>query len=139
MELTGNSPNSIPSFQTYRKYHFYLSLILFSSFLIVTSSQKLAKTTGPPAFFLQDSDGLCLAGGEFKRCAIDTLWYVTGKPGHHQVHHRQVEETDDELCLDRKNCNANAKESDVRLSACSHCGAKNWNILGPKNFHFIMF
>ena len=119
-------------------YGKYVSLVLFSSFLIVTSSQKLAKTTGPPAFFLQDNDGLCLAGGEFKRCAIDTLWYVTGKPGHHQVHHRQVEETDDELCLDRKNCNANAKDSDVRLSACSHCGAKNWNILGDSENGYVL-
>jgi hypothetical protein len=66
---------------------------------------RLAKATGPPAFFLQDpSDGSCLAGGEFKRCAIDTLWYVTGKPGHYQIHHRQVEETDDELCLDKYVC-----------------------------------
>lgn len=42
-----------------------------------------------------------VVGGEFKRCAIDTLWYVTGKPGHYQIHHRVVEETDEELCLDR--------------------------------------
>lgn len=66
------------------------------------AGSRLAKATGPPAFFLQDpSDGSCLAGAEFKRCAIDTLWYVTGKPGHYQIHHRQVEETDDELCLDK--------------------------------------
>jgi len=67
-----------------------------------SASSRVAKSTGPPAFFLQDpSDGTCLAGGEFKRCAIDTLWFVTGKPGHYQIHHRPVEETDDELCLDR--------------------------------------
>ena len=51
----------------------------------------MSKSTGPPAFFLQDpNDGLCLAGGIYKRCAIDTLWYVTGKPGSYQVHHRPV-------------------------------------------------
>ena len=34
---------------------------------------RVAKSTGPPAFFLQDpTDGLCLSGTEFKRCAIDT-------------------------------------------------------------------
>ena len=36
----------------------------------------------PPAFFLIDStDQLCLAGEEFKRCSIDTLFYVVGSPG----------------------------------------------------------
>jgi hypothetical protein len=36
----------------------------------------------PPPFFLQDpTDSLCLAGEEFKRCSIDTLFYVVGSPG----------------------------------------------------------
>ena len=36
----------------------------------------------PPPFFLQDpSDNLCLAGETFKRCSIETLWYVVGSPG----------------------------------------------------------
>lgn len=65
-------------------------------------ASRVAKSAGKPSFFLQDpSDGSCLAGGEFKRCAIDTLWYVQGKPGHYQIHHRPVEETDEELCLDK--------------------------------------
>jgi hypothetical protein len=35
-----------------------------------------------PPFFLQDpTDSLCLAGEEFKRCSIDTLFYVVGSPG----------------------------------------------------------
>jgi hypothetical protein len=68
--------------------------------VVRVASSRVAKSSGPPAFFLQDpSDGSCLAGGEFKRCAIDTLWYVTGKPGQYQIHHRPVEDTDDELCL----------------------------------------
>jgi hypothetical protein len=65
-------------------------------------ASRVAKSTGKPSFFLQDpTDGSCLAGGEFKRCAIDTLWFVQGKPGHYQIHHRPVEETDEELCLDK--------------------------------------
>ena len=41
---------------------------------------RVAKSTGPPAFFLQDpTDGLCLSGvhtgTEFKRCAIDGALY----------------------------------------------------------------
>jgi hypothetical protein len=36
----------------------------------------------PPAFFVQDpTDSLCLAGEEFKRCSIETLFYVLGEPG----------------------------------------------------------
>jgi hypothetical protein len=39
-------------------------------------ASRVAKASGTkPSFFLQDpTDGSCLAGGEFKRCAIDTLW-----------------------------------------------------------------
>jgi hypothetical protein len=37
---------------------------------------------GPPPFFLVDTvDQLCLSGEEFKRCSIDTLFYVVGPPG----------------------------------------------------------
>lgn len=37
-------------------------------------------------FFIQDpSDGLCLSGGAFKRCAVDTLWKVEGEAGRHSV------------------------------------------------------
>ena len=42
----------------------------------------VTKAQGPPPFFLQDpSDSLCLAGSEFKRCSIDTLFFVVGQPG----------------------------------------------------------
>lgn len=62
----------------------------------------VTKAAGPPAFFLQSGDdGLCLAGSEFKRCAIDTLWFVTGKPGKYSLHRRPVEGGDDDQCLDR--------------------------------------
>jgi len=37
-------------------------------------------------FFIQDpTDGLCLSGGTFKRCAVDTLWKVEGEPGRQSV------------------------------------------------------
>lgn len=66
------------------------ALALF--FLLTTSTATAAKqektktgvtkAQGPPPFFLQDpSDSLCLAGDEFKRCSIDTLFYVVGQPG----------------------------------------------------------
>ena len=39
------------------------------------STSQLSKSTGPPAFCLQDpNDGSCLAGAVYKRCGIDTLW-----------------------------------------------------------------
>jgi hypothetical protein len=56
-------------------------LLLFLSFwLHVTVGQwALSKSDGPPSFLLQDpSDGLCLAGEKYKRCGLDTLWYVAG-------------------------------------------------------------
>ena len=36
---------------------------------------------GPPFFLIDTKDQLCLAGEEFKRCSIDTLWYVKGTAG----------------------------------------------------------
>jgi hypothetical protein len=36
---------------------------------------------GPPFFLIDTTDQLCLAGEEFKRCSINTLWYVQGSAG----------------------------------------------------------
>jgi len=111
---------------------FMSSIVLMNIFHIVRTQSAVSKSTGPPPFFLQDpSDGLCLAGGKYKRCAIDTLWYVTGKPGTYQIHHRVVDENDEESCLDRAQCHLD--ESDIKLANCNHCGAKKWNILGDSN------
>ena len=102
------------------------------------SQKALSKSTGPPAFFLQDpTDGLCLAGDKYKRCAIDTLWYVSGKPGSYQIHHRLVDEDDLDLCLGKSQCHLDA--SDVQLGSCSHCGAKKWNILGDAETGLCVF
>lgn len=106
-----------------------LILVAFSCVQINAVQKAVSKGSGPPAFFLQDpSDGLCLAGKEYKRCAIDSLWYVTGKPGSYQIHHRVVDDNDDESCLDRAQCHL--EESEVKLANCNHCGAKKWNIRG---------
>lgn len=44
-------------------------------------------------FFIQDPmDGLCLSGGTFKRCAVDTLWRVEGEVGQLSVRHLAVRE-----------------------------------------------
>lgn len=84
---------------------------------------------GPPAFFLQDPiDGLCLAGETYKRCALDTLWYVVGKPGSYQVHHRPIDNDEDSTCLSKSQCHLD--ESEAQLTNCNHCGAKKWNIIG---------
>lgn len=110
-----------------------LFLILFSLLNHGVISQKaLSKSSGPPAFFLQDpSDGLCLAGEIYKRCAIDTLWYVTGKPGSYQIHHRMVDEDDTDSCLGKAQCHLDS--SDLQVGSCNHCGAKKWNILGDSD------
>ena len=115
------------------------ALVLFCfSFSVALAQKAVSKSAGPPAFFLQDpTDGLCLAGKVYKRCSIDTLWYVTGKPGSYQIHHRLVDENDDESCLDRAQCHL--EESDVKLSNCNHCGAKRWNIRGEAQTGSILF
>jgi hypothetical protein len=48
----------------------------------VRAADPTSAKAAPPAFFVQDpTDSLCLAGEEFKRCSIDTLFYVLGEPG----------------------------------------------------------
>ena len=60
------------------------------------------KAAGPPAFLISDpSDNLCLAGDSFRRCSIETLWFVSGKAGNYQIHKRPVDEADIDLCLDK--------------------------------------
>lgn len=39
--------------------------------------------------------GQCLEGGTFKRCGVDTLWYVTGTNTQYQLHHRPLEDGED--------------------------------------------
>jgi hypothetical protein len=61
-------------------------LALGGSLLLVRGADEKEATGSskgaPPPFFLQDpTDSLCLAGEEFKRCSIDTLFYVVGSPG----------------------------------------------------------
>lgn len=107
-----------------------LYICVFASLLVFIKGQKaITKSSGPPAFFLQDpNDSLCLAGEKYTRCGIDTLWYVTGKPGQYQIHHRLVDESDSPACLSKAECHLEKTEG--KLTNCNHCGAKKWNILG---------
>lgn len=90
-----------------------------------------------PSLISQDpADGLCLAGGSFRRCAIDTLWHATGEPGSYQLHKRAVEEGEKELCLDRNNCKAVPSTLDLR--DCRRGCAKNWNILGDAETGYVI-
>jgi hypothetical protein len=52
--------------------------------LLAATTASAAESTkkAPPPFFLQDpKDSQCLGGEDFRRCSIDTLWYVVGAPG----------------------------------------------------------
>lgn len=58
-----------------------MRFLLLSCWLATALAAEETKSS-PPPFFLQDpTDSLCLAGEEFKRCSIDTLFYVVGSPG----------------------------------------------------------
>ncbi|CAM9164496.1 unnamed protein product, partial [Ectocarpus fasciculatus] len=108
-------------------------LLTFLSLAAAASSagRAVAKASGPPSFFIRDmTDGLCLGGEIFKRCGIDTLWFVEGKAGAYQLHRRLVDEVDLELCLGKTHCHL--EDSPTRLSNCNHCGTQKWNILGDE-------
>ena len=116
-----------------------------------TETKPSGDSASPPVFFLQDpTDGLCLAGEDFKRCSIDTLFYVVGTPGKYQVHKRPstlgtgasdlVEEEGDGICLTKKSCSEkdNEKPQELKLGKCTHCGAKAWNILGESSTGYVL-
>ncbi len=78
-----------------------LATLAFSTFVEIAAN-AVSKASGPPAFLISDPvDNLCLAGEAFRRCSIETLWFVSGKAGNYQIHKRPVDETDIDLCLDK--------------------------------------
>ena len=115
-----------------------------------TTTGGVTKAQGPPPFFLQDtSDSLCLSGEDFRRCSIDTLFFVVGSPGSYQIHKRPQNDIDvdpDGTCLSKKSCDKlddnDTKKSnykvDVKLAKCTHCGAKSWNIHGDSSTGYVL-
>lgn len=64
---------------------------------------------------------------------------MTGK---YQIHKRSIE-GDDDLedgeCLAKKDCKADVQKVDqTRLTKCSHCGSKHWNILGDGETGYVL-
>lgn len=126
------------------------ALLLAASTATVQSQSSVTKAQGPPPFFLQDpTDSLCLGGEEFKRCSIDTLFFVVGTPGKYQIHKRPLEETstsksisssDDGICITKPSCSEKdaLKMQEVKLAKCTHCGAKSWNILGDAQTGYVL-
>ena len=124
-----------------------LSQALTYSVVAAKKESSVTKAQGPPPFFLQDpTDSLCLGGDEFKRCSIDTLFFVVGSPGKYQIHKRPSEEdadtskTEDGICITKPSCSEKdaKKTQDVKLAKCTHCGAKNWNILGDSKTGYVL-
>ena len=124
----------------------------------------VAKAQGPPPFFLQDSsNSLCFAGEDFRRCSVDTLFFVVGLPGSYRIHKRPQDDVDvnpDGTCVSKKSCDkidpatvargdasgdasaaaaaAAAATTDVKLAKCTHCGAKAWNIHGDSTTGYVL-
>lgn len=62
--------------------------LILASLLLFLAWASEEESKSPPAFFLIDgSDQLCLAGEAFKRCSIDSLFYVVGSPGESLAFH----------------------------------------------------
>jgi ankyrin repeat protein len=116
---------------------FFSVLILLELVTFANSQRSVSKSYGPPAFFLQDpNDGLCLAGGLYKRCSLSSLWYIQGKPGFYQIHHRLTDDEEDDICLSKMECHLD--ESSIDITDCGHCGTKKWNILGDSTTGFVL-
>mmetsp|Transcript_12255 Transcript_12255/g.17096 ORF Transcript_12255/g.17096 Transcript_12255/m.17096 type:complete len:903 (+) Transcript_12255:62-2770(+) len=120
-----------------------LSAVLLSGIQLIAAAENTSEKD-PPNFFLQDpTDGQCLHGEKFQRCSIDTLFYVVGSPGAYEIHKRVPvgeEEDEDGICISKKSCAEKDQEkvNDVKLTKCTHCGAKNWNILGDNDSGYVL-
>jgi hypothetical protein len=66
------------------KMKFFTALLLLcatATLAVADDDASSKKANGPPFFLIDTSDQLCLGGEEFKRCSIDTLFFVVGSPG----------------------------------------------------------
>ncbi len=70
------------SFKHDRKMKFLVTfMILCTAWGAEDDSSSKGGKTAPPFFLIDTTDQLCLAGEQFKRCSIDTLFFVVGTPG----------------------------------------------------------
>ncbi|VEU37348.1 unnamed protein product [Pseudo-nitzschia multistriata] len=123
----------------------FIALLLFCATVTSASSDDDSKdSNGPPFFLIDSTDQLCLAGEEFKRCSIDTLFFVVGSPGNYQIRKRladgEEDEEEDGTCLALKSCKEvdAGKKMEAKLAKCSHCGAKRWNIVGDSSTGYVL-
>lgn len=110
-------------------------MLLIVVLLLVLQTSRTEKTSSknsdPPVFILQDvSDGKCLSGSSFKRCALDTLWFVSGKPGSYQINRKHISDSHDHesYCLSKEVCDQD--NSTLGVFPCDHCSKHKWNVLG---------
>jgi len=122
-----------------------ITTAVFLSSLCLVGAADDGNKAGPPFFLIDTTDQLCLAGEEFKRCSIDTLWFVVAtEDGAYQIHKRPadgvVDEQEDGDCVALKSCKDGdvAKLMEAKIAKCSHCGAKNWNILGDAETGYVL-
>lgn len=63
--------------------------------------------------------------------------------GKYQIHKRPIDavassdEEDDGLCLSKKTCTPGV-DQDSKILSCSHCGSKEWNILGDAETGYVL-
>lgn len=90
-------------------------------------------------FFIRDSEGLCLADGNFKRCTADTLWYQTGTTPSIALHKWRSPADKSatggltkDLCLRREKC---SRDDELKvnetlpliLGECASCGSEKFS------------
>lgn len=118
-------------------------LLLVLALLMVFQTSRTEKTSSknsePPVFILQDvSDSKCLSGATFKRCALDTLWYVSGKPGSYQIKRKHSADSRDHesYCLSKEVCDQD--NSTVGVFPCDYCAKHKWNVLGDAQTGYVL-
>jgi ankyrin repeat protein len=85
---------------------------------------------------------VCSFGSDFVALTVRCILFRLA--GSYQIKKRSVDgkETNEEdgTCLSLKSCKDAdvAKPQDAKLAKCSHCGAKNWNIVGDAETGYVL-
>lgn len=87
---------------------------------------------------MQSFSGFLYINGAYRNDFLDVVI------GNYQIQKRPVDgvvdEEEDGMCISMKSCKDAdiAKPMDAKLAKCSHCGAKNWNILGDGETGYVL-
>jgi hypothetical protein len=76
-----------------------LNLLILNLCIIISAKKQ---KNDEKLFFLRDpSDGLCMSGNQYTRCAKNALWFISGEVGDFNFHPYDTDTYGPQTCLSR--------------------------------------